>query len=222
MRSRWTRTAGGARLELVGTFFAMKRFEARTVLALGDRPGARRYSPSSLTAGSLVELDWNAPAGVRSVRVRDRPGHGGWQRPTRRMPWSSLSKILAVHLTYRSRVEEYAARIPDAPSYFMMPPSALNGHRGLVRRPAGGDTLELGEGELAVVAKAQDEGGFGLAMSRPRRRVCVCERRRVARLPPRRPRLDAPGEVVTASCCSAPSSCRPPSSTRPRSPSGPS
>ena len=40
------------------------------------------------------------------------------------------TKILAVHLTYRSRVEEYAARIPPQPSYFMKPPTTLNGHRG--------------------------------------------------------------------------------------------
>src|SRR3954470_19779488 len=40
------------------------------------------------------------------------------------------SKIIAVHLTYASRVDEYAARRPAQPSYFMKPPSALNGHRG--------------------------------------------------------------------------------------------
>ncbi len=39
------------------------------------------------------------------------------------------TKILAVHLTYRSRVEEYAARIPPQPSYFLKPPTTLNGHR---------------------------------------------------------------------------------------------
>jgi 5-oxopent-3-ene-1,2,5-tricarboxylate decarboxylase/2-hydroxyhepta-2,4-diene-1,7-dioate isomerase len=60
------------------------------------------------------------------------------------------SKIIAVHLTYRSRVEEYAARIPPQPSYFMKPPTTLNGHRGAVRRPAGSRFLNY-EGELAVV-----------------------------------------------------------------------
>ena len=39
------------------------------------------------------------------------------------------TKILAVHLTYRSRVEEYAARMPAEPSYFVKPPTTLNGHR---------------------------------------------------------------------------------------------
>ena len=60
------------------------------------------------------------------------------------------TKILAVHLTYRSRVEEYAARIPPQPSYFMKPPTTLNGHRGLLRRPRGARFLNY-EGELAVV-----------------------------------------------------------------------
>ena len=60
------------------------------------------------------------------------------------------TKIIAVHLTYRSRVEEYAARIPPQPSYFMKPPTTLNGHRGLVRRPKGARFLNY-EGELAVV-----------------------------------------------------------------------
>ena len=60
------------------------------------------------------------------------------------------SKIIAVHLTYQSRLTEYAARTPAYPSYFMKPPSALNGHRGIVRRPRGTRFLNY-EGELAVV-----------------------------------------------------------------------
>lgn len=60
------------------------------------------------------------------------------------------TKILAVHLTYRSRVEEYAARLPAQPSYFMKPPTTLNGHRGVLRRPRGAQFLNY-EGELAVV-----------------------------------------------------------------------
>jgi 5-oxopent-3-ene-1,2,5-tricarboxylate decarboxylase/2-hydroxyhepta-2,4-diene-1,7-dioate isomerase len=67
------------------------------------------------------------------------------------------SKILAVHLTYRSRVEEYAARIPPAPSYFMKPPSTLNGHRGELRRPRGARFLNY-EGELAVVIGRRMKG----------------------------------------------------------------
>ncbi len=67
------------------------------------------------------------------------------------------SKIIAVHLSYRSRVEEYAARLPEAPSYFMKPPSTLNGHRRPVRRPAGAGYLNY-EGELAVVVGRRMKG----------------------------------------------------------------
>jgi 5-oxopent-3-ene-1,2,5-tricarboxylate decarboxylase/2-hydroxyhepta-2,4-diene-1,7-dioate isomerase len=67
------------------------------------------------------------------------------------------SKIIAVHLTYRSRVEEYAARIPPEPSYFMKPPTTLNGHRGLLRRPHDTSFLNY-EGELAVVVGKRMHG----------------------------------------------------------------
>src|SRR5687768_6872639 len=42
-------------------------------------------------------------------------------------PVDQPSKILAVHLTYRSRVEEYAAKLPPEPNYFLKPPNTLNG-----------------------------------------------------------------------------------------------
>jgi 5-oxopent-3-ene-1,2,5-tricarboxylate decarboxylase/2-hydroxyhepta-2,4-diene-1,7-dioate isomerase len=67
------------------------------------------------------------------------------------------SKIIAVHLTYRSRVDEYAANTPPAPSYFMKPPSALNGHRGAIRRPRGTRFLNY-EGELAAVIGTRMKG----------------------------------------------------------------
>ena len=67
------------------------------------------------------------------------------------------TKILAVHLTYRSRVEEYAARTPPEPSYFVKPPTTLNGHRRPIRMAKGARFLNY-EGELAVVVGTQDEG----------------------------------------------------------------
>src|SRR3954454_2053323 len=70
---------------------------------------------------------------------------------------AEASKILAVHLPSRSRVEAYAARIPSEPSYFMKPPTTLNGHRGVVRRPAGARFLNY-EGELAVVIGTRMHG----------------------------------------------------------------
>jgi 5-oxopent-3-ene-1,2,5-tricarboxylate decarboxylase/2-hydroxyhepta-2,4-diene-1,7-dioate isomerase len=66
------------------------------------------------------------------------------------LPPVEPSKIMAVHLSYRSRVEEYQARTPPAPSFFMKPPTTLAGHRGEIRRPRGTRFLNY-EGELAVV-----------------------------------------------------------------------
>ncbi len=60
-------------------------------------------------------------------------------------------KIIATHLTYRSRAEEYRmARLPSAPSYFMKPPSSLSAHLEPVARPPGCRFLNY-EGEVAVV-----------------------------------------------------------------------
>src|SRR5215208_5936254 len=67
------------------------------------------------------------------------------------------SKIVAVHLTYASRVDEYAARRPSQPSYFLKPPTTLNGHRGELRRPQGARFLNY-EGELAVVVGRRMKG----------------------------------------------------------------
>jgi len=70
------------------------------------------------------------------------------------------SKILAVHLTYRSRLVDYDARQPPEPSYFMKPPTTLNGHLGEIRRPRGARYLNY-EGELAVIVGALGGPGGG-------------------------------------------------------------
>jgi 5-oxopent-3-ene-1,2,5-tricarboxylate decarboxylase/2-hydroxyhepta-2,4-diene-1,7-dioate isomerase len=61
------------------------------------------------------------------------------------------SKILATHLTYRSRAVEYKmAKLPEEPSYFMKPPSSVSAHCATVGRPRGCRFLNY-EGEIAVV-----------------------------------------------------------------------
>jgi 5-oxopent-3-ene-1,2,5-tricarboxylate decarboxylase / 2-hydroxyhepta-2,4-diene-1,7-dioate isomerase len=60
------------------------------------------------------------------------------------------SKIIAVHLNHRSRVTEFRAKLPAAPTYFHKPVSALLGHKGAVVRPAGCKYLNY-EGEVAIV-----------------------------------------------------------------------
>lgn len=67
------------------------------------------------------------------------------------------SKVIAVHLTYQSRLTEYRARTPAYPSYFMKPPTTLNGHRQPVRRPHGTRFLNY-EGELAVIVGRRMHG----------------------------------------------------------------
>lgn len=59
-------------------------------------------------------------------------------------------KIIAIHLNFQSRLQEFGGGAIDAPSYFYKPPTALNVHRGLLGRPAGCEYLNY-EGELAVV-----------------------------------------------------------------------
>jgi 5-oxopent-3-ene-1,2,5-tricarboxylate decarboxylase/2-hydroxyhepta-2,4-diene-1,7-dioate isomerase len=60
-------------------------------------------------------------------------------------------KIMACHLSYRSRCVEYKMkRIPDYPSYFMKPPSSVSYHGAAVARPRGCKFLNY-EGEIGVV-----------------------------------------------------------------------
>jgi 5-oxopent-3-ene-1,2,5-tricarboxylate decarboxylase/2-hydroxyhepta-2,4-diene-1,7-dioate isomerase len=60
------------------------------------------------------------------------------------------SKIVGVHLSYPSRVEEYGAQTPPEPSYFLKPPSTLARHGDEVVRPRGCRYLNY-EGEVAVI-----------------------------------------------------------------------
>lgn len=59
-------------------------------------------------------------------------------------------KILACHLNYRSRVEEFMTKLPPAPTYFQKPTTSLNAHMGDVVRPELCEYLNF-EGEIAIV-----------------------------------------------------------------------
>jgi 2-keto-4-pentenoate hydratase/2-oxohepta-3-ene-1,7-dioic acid hydratase in catechol pathway len=61
----------------------------------------------------------------------------------------SPSKVIAVHLAYRSRAEQ-RGRFPSHPSYFLKPPSSLAGDGDPVERPRGCELLNF-EGEIALV-----------------------------------------------------------------------
>lgn len=66
------------------------------------------------------------------------------------LPPCEPTKIIAVHLNFRSRVEEFGVELRDAPTYFHKPVSSLNAHKGAVVRPPRCQWLNY-EGEIAVV-----------------------------------------------------------------------
>ncbi|MGD2042837.1 MAG: fumarylacetoacetate hydrolase family protein [Acidimicrobiia bacterium] len=66
------------------------------------------------------------------------------------LPPVEPTKIIATHLTYRSRVEEFMTKLPPAPTYFHKPTTSLNAHLGEVVRPQRCKYLNF-EGEIAIV-----------------------------------------------------------------------
>lgn len=66
------------------------------------------------------------------------------------LPPTEPTKIIAVHLNYASRTEEFMTKLPPAPTYFHKPITALNSHRAGVVRPAGCKWLNY-EGEIVIV-----------------------------------------------------------------------
>ena len=68
------------------------------------------------------------------------------------LPPVNPSKIIAIHISYRSRSMETRnkPRPSDTPTYFTKPPTALNGHGGQILKPADCKYLNY-EGEYAVV-----------------------------------------------------------------------
>ncbi|MEU7039523.1 fumarylacetoacetate hydrolase family protein [Streptomyces varsoviensis] len=93
-------------------------------------------------------------AAVQTVREGDELVAGDGRRvkaaDARHLPPVQPTKVIAVHLNHRSRVEEFQATLPPAPTYFQKPVSALNAHGGAVVRPEGCQYLNY-EGEIAVV-----------------------------------------------------------------------
>jgi 5-oxopent-3-ene-1,2,5-tricarboxylate decarboxylase/2-hydroxyhepta-2,4-diene-1,7-dioate isomerase len=63
---------------------------------------------------------------------------------------SEPTKILAVHLNYQSRTDEFMTKLPDAPTYFHKPITALNSHHGHVVRPDRCKWLNY-EGEIVII-----------------------------------------------------------------------
>ncbi|MGA1701354.1 MAG: fumarylacetoacetate hydrolase family protein [Candidatus Nanopelagicales bacterium] len=66
------------------------------------------------------------------------------------LPPTEPTKIIAVHLNYASRTEEFMTKLPPAPTYFHKPITALNSHKAGIVRPAGCKWLNY-EGEIVIV-----------------------------------------------------------------------
>jgi len=84
------------------------------------------------------------------------------------LPPVEPGKIIAVHLNHVSRVREFGATLPPAPTYFQKPASSLTAHKGAIVRPEGCKWLNY-EGEIAIVIGrtarnvAPDEAGEYIA-----------------------------------------------------------
>ena len=111
------------------------------------------------------------------------------------LPPAEPTKIIAVHLNYRSRVEEFGTRLPAAPTYFHKPTTSLNAHKGAVVRPERCKWLNY-EGEIAIVIGRTCRNVSAEGRGRLHRRVHHRQRLRPARLPRHRRRLDAAGQGV--------------------------
>ena len=96
--------------------------------------------------GTMIE----AGAGQGQLRLDDGRVVDASDLP--HLPPVNPSKIIAVHISYRSRsVETRNKDKPsDTPTYFTKPPTALNGHRGQILKPADCKYLNY-EGEYALV-----------------------------------------------------------------------
>jgi 5-oxopent-3-ene-1,2,5-tricarboxylate decarboxylase / 2-hydroxyhepta-2,4-diene-1,7-dioate isomerase len=66
------------------------------------------------------------------------------------LPPTEPQKIIAVHLNYQSRTDEFMTKLPAAPTYFHKPVTALNSHGGDIVRPVGCQWLNY-EGEIVIV-----------------------------------------------------------------------
>ncbi len=109
------------------------------------------------------------------------------------LPPSEPTKIIAVHLNYDSRTQEFMTRLPAAPTYFHKPITALNSHKGAVVRPAGLQVAEL-RGRDRDRHRAHLPQRLARGGRRLHRRLHDRQRLRPARLPRHRRRLDAARE----------------------------
>jgi 5-oxopent-3-ene-1,2,5-tricarboxylate decarboxylase/2-hydroxyhepta-2,4-diene-1,7-dioate isomerase len=118
----------------------------------------RRIVLDAAAAGAVRDGEDLIVADGRRVPIGD----------ARHLPPVEPTKIICVHLNYRSRVDEFLAKLGPAPTYFHKPVSALNAHHGEVVRPERCRFLNY-EGEIAIVIGREtrnvspDEAGAAIA-----------------------------------------------------------
>ena len=104
-----------------------------------------------MTEYRRILLDGSAVQVVRHGDTLVAPdGREAGVEDAQHLPPSEPSKIIAVHLNYDSRTQEFMTRLPAAPTYFHKPITALNSHHGAVVRPRGCQWLNY-EGEIVIV-----------------------------------------------------------------------
>ena len=104
-----------------------------------------------MTEYRRILLDGNAVQVIRRGSELVAPdGRTVEAKEAQHLPPVVPSKIVAVHLNYQSRVEEFGTTLPSAPTYFHKPTSSLNSHGGAVVRPQRCKWLNY-EGEVAIV-----------------------------------------------------------------------
>ena len=92
--------------------------------------------------------EWCAPDG-EMLALAD--GRRLPERDAVYLPPCEPSKIICVHLNFRSRAVEFGRDLDgETPTYFAKPPTALNAHRGDLVRPADCHWLNY-EGEIAAI-----------------------------------------------------------------------
>jgi 5-oxopent-3-ene-1,2,5-tricarboxylate decarboxylase/2-hydroxyhepta-2,4-diene-1,7-dioate isomerase len=100
----------------------------------------RRVLMDSLPTTVVVEGGFGVATDTRKIPLAE----------AHHLPPCRPTKIICIHLNYESRVKEFQATLPPAPTYFHKPISALNHHGGDVVRPPRCRYLNY-EGEIAIV-----------------------------------------------------------------------
>jgi 5-oxopent-3-ene-1,2,5-tricarboxylate decarboxylase/2-hydroxyhepta-2,4-diene-1,7-dioate isomerase len=100
----------------------------------------RRILLDGVAVQTLRDGEFLVAADGRRVAIED----------AQHLPPSEPTKIIAVHLNYDSRTKEFMTKLPDAPTYFHKPITAINSHKGAVVRPEGCKWLNY-EGEIVII-----------------------------------------------------------------------